>query len=111
MTTKNYVTDLQSQAVEAVKTGQAATLEAVKTGQAAALETVQTWRDAVAKLVPEIPSVYDPRATIGDPAAILDSVYDFAKDLVDLNKAFAHQILDASQATAKKPAAKSVKAV
>lgn len=103
MTAQNYVTDLQTQALEAVKTGQAVTLEAV-----------QTWRDAVAKLTPEFPSVYDPRETIGDPTAILDSVYDFAKDLIDLNKAFAHQILDASQttaSTAKKPAAKSAKAV
>ena len=98
MTTQNYVTEVQSQA-----------LEAVKTGQAAALDAVQTWRDAVAKLTPQFSSVSDPKDTIGDPIAILDSGYDFAKDLIDLNKEFAHQILDASQTTHKKPAAKSVK--
>jgi hypothetical protein len=101
MTTQNYVNDLQAQALEAAKTSQTATLEAV-----------QTWRNAVAKLTPEVPSVYDPREVIGDPAAILDSVYDFAKDLIDLNKAFAHQILEASQITTPaRKATKSVKAV
>jgi len=102
MTTQNYVNDLQTQA-----------LEAVKSTQTASLEAVQTWREAVAKLTPEAPSVYDPREVIGDPAAILDSFYDFAKDVIDLNKAFAHQILEASQFTtpAKKSATKSVKAV
>ncbi len=99
MTTQTYVTELQSQA-----------LEAVKTGQAAALEAVQTWREAVAKLTPQFSSVSDPKDTIGDPIAILDSGYDFAKDLIDLNKAFAHQILDASShTTPRKPAAKSAR--
>jgi hypothetical protein len=97
--TQNYVTDLQSQA-----------LEAIKSGQAAAVEAVQTWRGAVAKMTPEITSAYDPRETIGDPIAIMDSVYDFAKELIDLNKAFTHQILEGSQIAGKKPAAK-VKAV
>jgi hypothetical protein len=98
MTTQTYVTDVQSQA-----------LEAVKTGQTAALEAVQTWRDAVAKLTPHFSSVSDPKDTIGDPIAILDSGYDFAQELIELNRAFAHQLLDASQTAPKKSAAKSAK--
>ena len=51
--------------------------------------------------------------TIGDPAAIVDSVYDFAAQLMDLNKQFVHSLLEAgttvvegaTEAPAAKPAA------
>lgn len=104
---QNYVTDLQAQA-----------LEAIKSGQTAAVEAVQTWSKAVTKLTPEVPSASsgtDLKETMGDPVAILDSVYDFAKQLIDLNKAFAHQILEVTQTATEnvteKPATKAVSKV
>jgi hypothetical protein len=84
---------------------QAHALEAIQSGQAAAVEALQIWSQAVAKLTPEVPSapaVPNLKDTIGDPAVIVDSVYDFAKELIDLNKAFVHQMLEASQTTTDK---------
>jgi ABC-type sulfate transport system substrate-binding protein len=49
-----------------------------------------------------VSGVPDLKETIGDPTAILDSVYDFAKELIDLNKAFTHWILEVSQAATEK---------
>jgi hypothetical protein len=96
---------------------QAHALEAIKSGQAAAVEALQIWSQAVAKLTSEVPSapVPDLKDTIGDPAVIVDSVYDFAKELIDLNKAFVHQMLEASQTatdkvTTKPPAKAASKA-
>ena len=36
-------------------------------------------------------------AAVGDPSAIVDSVYDFASQLLTLNKQFVHQLLEAAE--------------
>ena len=38
------------------------------------------------------------KAAFGDPAEIIDSVYEFAGQLLELNKKFVHDLLEASQA-------------
>ena len=87
-TAQDAITDLQAQA-----------LEAIKTGQEAAAEAVQAWSNAVAKVAPTPQSVRDlppfVAATVGDPTAIVDSVYDFAGQLLTLNKQFVHRLLEA----------------
>ena len=87
-------------AQDAVTAMQAQAIEAIKSGQHAAVEAVQAWTQAVTKLTPEVPGfaeVPGVKDTLGDPAAIVDSVYDFAAQLLDLNKQFVHSLLQASQ--------------
>ena len=89
-----------SNAQEAITTIQNQALEAIKSGQAAAIEGVQAWSTAVAKLRPEGPGFNElpgAKDAVGDPSAIVDSVYDFAAQLMDLNKQFVHSLLAASQ--------------
>lgn len=80
---------MQSEALEAIKNGQAATLEAVK-----------QWNDNLAKITPNLPSTpelpTELKANLGSPSEIIDSVYDFAGQLLELNKQFVHQLLEAS---------------
>ena len=87
-------------AQEAVTAMQAQALEAIKTGQQGAVEAVKAWSSAAAKLTPEVPGLTEvPGVTdaVGDPTAIVDSVYDFAGQLLDLNKEFVHSLLKATQ--------------
>jgi hypothetical protein len=89
-TAQDAITDLQAQALNAIKTGQEATAEAI-----------QAWSNAVAKVVPTPQSVREVSpfvaAAVGDPTAIVDSVYDFASQLLTLNKQFVHQLLEAAE--------------
>ncbi len=85
---------------DAIAALQAQALEAIKTGQAATVDAVTAWRDNVAKLTPNTPPVELPaefKQAVGDPAQIVDSVYDFAAQLLDLNKDFVHKLLAASR--------------
>lgn len=92
---QDTMTAMQEQALEAIKSGQAATLEAVR-----------NWSEAVAKMTPAaaaapaMPAEF--KSAFGDPAEIIDSVYDFAGKLLELNKKFVHDLLEASQAPATK---------
>jgi len=87
---QDAITDLQAQA-----------LNAIKTGQEAAAEAIQAWSRAAAKVVPTPQSVREVppfvAAAVGDPSAIVDSVYDFASQLLTLNKQFVHQLLEAAE--------------
>lgn len=86
---------------EALAAMQSQALEAIKSGQAATLEALQAWREGVAKMVPQAPAVPEVPAELkqamGDPAEIVDSVYDFASKLLEMNKEFVHKLLAASK--------------
>ncbi len=79
---------------------QAQALEAIKAGQAATLDAIKKWNENVAQFsaglpaAPEVPA--EVKNAFGDPDQIVDSVYDFAAQLLELNKQFVHQLLDAS---------------
>ncbi len=89
--------DKQQDAVEAM---QVQALEAVKKGQAATLDAIRQWHEGMAKFAPAMPAApklpEEVKANIGKPDEIIDSVYDFASQLLELNKQFAHQLLEAS---------------
>ena len=97
-TAQDAITDLQAQA-----------LNAIKTGQEAAAEALQAWSHAAAKVVPTPQSVREVppfvAAAVGDPSAIVDSVYDFAGQLLTLNKQFVHQLLEPAGAKQTKASA------
>ncbi len=86
---------------EALAAMQSQALEAIKSGQSATLEALQAWREGVAKITPQAPAMPEVPAefkqAVGDPAQIVDSVYDFAGQLLDLNKEFVHKLLAAAK--------------
>ena len=90
---------------EAIAAMQVQALDAIRAGQAASLEAVKNWNEAVAKFTPPAPQAAPNlpdipaqlKDAVGDPSTIVDSVYDFASQLLELNKQFVHQLLDASR--------------
>lgn len=96
-TAQDAITNLQAQA-----------LDAIKTGQDAAVEAIQALRQALTNITPApmrsvgdlFPNVGD---TVGDPRAIVDSVYDFAAQLLKLNQEFVHRLLEASEPASTTP--------
>jgi hypothetical protein len=101
-TTQDVITDLQAQ-----------TLGAIKASQDAATESAQIWTNAFTKatLTPQttngLPSLFVD--AVGDPRAIVDSFYDFAGQLLTLNKEFAHKWQEAVEPAPTKPAKASAK--
>ncbi|WP_370894864.1 hypothetical protein [Janibacter sp. GXQ6167] len=85
---------------EALQAMQAQALDAIKSGQAAALDAVKKWNADMAQFraamppAPEMPE--EVRQSMGDPEQMVDSAYDFAAKLLELNKQFVHQLLEAS---------------
>lgn len=70
-------------------------LKAVKSYHAATVAAVRVWTDAVSKVAsvpPVVPA--EVRAAFGDSSDLLDSNYDFATKVLELNKQFAHQLAD-----------------
>lgn len=100
MASKN-TKDNKSAAEATIAKMQADAIESIKAYQANTLKTVEAWQDAFAQMAPEsgkLPEVPDEvRSAFGDPAAIVDSSYAFASEVLELNKSFAHQLLAASQ--------------
>ena len=85
---------------DAVQAMQAQALEAIRNGQAATLDAIKRWNEGMAQFsagmpaAPEVPA--EMRNAFGEPEQIVDSVYDFASQLLELNKQFVHQLLEAS---------------
>lgn len=90
---------------------QADSLEAIKSYQAATVKTVEAWTEAFSRLsanapaLPELPA--ELKAAFGDPAAIVDSSFAFASQVLDLNKKFAHELIAAQKASAAAAASKA----
>ncbi len=85
-------------AQEALSAMQDQALEAIKSGQSTALDAVKNWTDTVAKTGVSAPSMPDKvTSAVGDPKEIIDSVYDFAGKLIELNKQFVQDLLEASE--------------
>lgn len=95
-TPQQAVAALQAQALDSIKSGHAATLEAVKKWNEQVTQFSAGFPSAPAPEVPE-----EVKKAFGEPDEIVDSVYDFAAKLLELNKQFVHQLLEVS-APAKK---------
>ena len=87
-TAQDAIIDMQTQA-----------LDAIKTSQDAAAETFQVWSKTLAKVAPAPQPINGLSSfvaeTLGDPIAIVDSAYDFAGQLVTLNKQFVRRLAEA----------------
>lgn len=87
---------------EAVAAMQAQALDAIRNGQAATLDAMKKWNEQASQLTAGLPAAPAPevpeevRAAFGEPDEIVDSVYDFAAKVLELNKQFVHQLLEVS---------------
>ncbi len=87
---------------EALAAMQKQALDAIRTGQAQTLGAVRNWYATVGQHSPATPDLSpEMREALGDPAKIVDSVYDFASQLLDLNKEFVHQLLQSAPTSEK----------
>jgi hypothetical protein len=87
-------------AQEAIAAMQEQALDAIKSGQSTTLEAVKNWSDTVNKVTSDkvpAPAVPDEVKFIGDPKEIIDSVYDFAGKVLELNKQFVRDLLDVTK--------------
>lgn len=91
--------DTHSTPQEAMQAMQQQTLDAIKNSQAATLEAVRAWNESAAKFAPPMPTPELPdevKASMGSPVEMIDSAYHFASQLLEMNKEFMYQMLDAS---------------
>jgi predicted Fe-Mo cluster-binding NifX family protein len=82
---------------EAGQALQAQTLDVIRKSQETVAQAVEQWANAAAKATTDVGVPMTQVPSTGDPAAVLDSVFDFAGQLLELNKAFAHRLLSATQ--------------
>lgn len=86
-------------AQDAMKAMQDQTLEAIKQGQAATLDAVKQWNATVSQFAPQNPAAEVPaelKDAMGNPQQILDNVFGFASQLLELNRKFAQDLLASS---------------
>lgn len=87
---------------EAVAQMQAQALDAIKNGHSATLEAMKKWNEQVASFSANLPSAPAPEVpkelseAFGKPEDVVDSAYDFAARVLELNKQFVHQLLEVS---------------
>lgn len=74
---------------------QTQTLEYVRSSQEAVVQAVQAWADSVQQLAPKA-SAFSGRNDLPQPVELVDSVFDFAGDLLAAQREFAHQLLAAA---------------
>ena len=69
-------------------------LEYVKAGQETATRSVQAWAESVQQLVPATPSLPS-RDLFPKPAELVDGYFEFAEQLLTLQREFANSVLSA----------------
>jgi hypothetical protein len=96
---------------DAINNLQTQTLDVIKGSQEAIANAVQAWSEAMANVVstPQQLRALAPAAVanrVEDPAALVDSLYDFAGELLVLNRQFVHRLLQAAETAPAKQATK-----
>ena len=88
------------------QTAQDTTLKAIRQGQQAIVEGVKAWTNAFEKVIPETPALpYSDE--LPKPKEIVQSSFDFAEQLLKVQREFAESILDAASPALGTAAAKS----
>jgi hypothetical protein len=91
---------------------QAQVLDGIRKSQEAVIDGMRSWAETVQQLVPGAAQAAVPGAAqLPSPTEVVDSVFDFAAQLLNAQRELAHSILGATtavseqaQETAKKPA-------
>jgi len=71
-------------------------LDAVRQSQAAVVDGLRTWTETVQQLVPGRTSWPTAADQLPTPAEVVDSVFDFAAQLLSAQREFAHGVLGAT---------------
>jgi len=95
---------------------QAQILDAVRQSQAAAVDGLRSWAETVQQFVPAQKSWPQAADQLSTPGEVVDSVFDFAAELLTAQREFAHSVLsvtapivERSRQEAEKPAQQAQK--
>ena len=78
---------------------QAQVLDGIRKSQEAVIDGMRTWAETIQQLVPGTAQAAVPRpGQLPTPAEVVDSVFDFATQLLDAQRELAHSVLGATTA-------------
>ena len=85
-------------ATDAMAKVQADTIEAVKVSQENMLSAVKAWGEAMSSFTPAVamPGAEEAAKLFGNPTEMMDASFEFAAQVLELNKKFAHDLLTAA---------------
>jgi len=74
---------------------QAQVLDGIRKSQAAVIEGMRTWTETIQQLVPQ-PASWPQAEQLPTPTEVVDSVFDFAAQLLNAQRELAHSVLGAT---------------
>jgi hypothetical protein len=78
---------------------QAQVLDGIRKSQEAVIDGMRTWAETIQQLVPGTAQAAGPRTDqLPTPAEVVDSVFDFAAQLLNAQRELAHSVLGATTA-------------
>jgi hypothetical protein len=78
---------------------QAQVLDGIRKSQEAVIDGMRTWAETIQQLVPSTAQAAVPRTgQLPTPTEVVDSVFDFAAQLLDAQRQLAHSVLGATTA-------------
>jgi hypothetical protein len=78
---------------------QAQVLDGIRKSQEAVIDGMRTWAETIQQLVPGTAQAAQPATgQLPTPAEVVDSVFDFAAQLLDAQRQLAHSVLGATTA-------------
>jgi hypothetical protein len=77
---------------------QAQVLDGIRKSQEAVLDGMRAWTETVQQLVPGGAQAVPGASQLPSPAEVVDSVFDFATQLLNAQREWAHSVLGASTA-------------
>jgi hypothetical protein len=82
---------------------QAQVLDGIRKSQEAVIDGMRTWAETMQQLVPGATQAAMPRTEqLPTPAEVVDSVFDFAAQLLNAQRELAHSVLGATTAAAER---------
>jgi hypothetical protein len=73
-------------------------LDGIRKSQEAVIDGMRTWAETIQQLVPGTTQAAVPRTDLPTPAEVVDSVFDFAAQLLNAQRELAHSVLGATTA-------------
>ena len=85
-------------ASDAMAKVQADTIEAVKASQENMISAVRAWSEAMSSFTPAVPvpGADEAAKLFGNPTEMMDASFEFAAQVLELNKKLAHDLLAAA---------------
>jgi hypothetical protein len=77
---------------------QSQVLDGIRKSQEAVIDGMRTWAETVQQLVPGTAQSALPSTSLPSPTEVVDSVFDFAAQLLDAQRELAHSVLGATTA-------------